>query len=251
MSIRPLELRTVGPVAVLTIALAACSSGSAPTAAPTTRASAAAPSASASPLESPPESAQPSSSLAVLPKGPSGPGTYATLFEPGLTLRLDRPAENDADTPTSWIDLVFEGDAQFEIGFVRVDNRFDPTHPGKLIDLPPDLAAWVAKLPGLTLIAPAKTVRVGGLDATQLDFRTTRNRLRILPIPGIDYSLLGFGDIPYIGFDQRGAVFRLIVVPVGGHQVAIQMISGNDWSGIHFDATVKALQPVVDSIIWR
>lgn len=251
MSFGSPELRTLGLVAVLAVAMTACSPGLAATTEPTTRASAAAPSASASPLESPPESAQPPSSFAVLPKGPVMPGTYATLFEPGLTLTLDRPAENDADTPTSWIDLVFEGDAQFVIRFVRVDNLFDPTHPGKLIDLPPDLAAWVAKLRGLTLIAPAKTVRVGGLDATQLDFRTTRNRLWILPIPGIDYSLLGFGDIPNIGFDQRGAVFRLIVVPVGGHQVAIEMTSDDNLSGIHFDAMVKALQPVVDSIIWR
>jgi hypothetical protein len=179
------------------------------------------------------------------------PGTYTTLFEPGLTLMLDRPAENDADTPTSWIDLVFEGDAQFVIRFVRVDNVFDPTHPGKLIDLPPDLVAWVAKLPGLTLITPAKTVRVGGLDASQLDFRTTRKGVLILPIPGIDYSLLGYGDIPLIGFDQRGAVFRLIVVPVGGHQVAIEMTSDENLRGIHFDATVKALQPIIDSIIWQ
>jgi hypothetical protein len=246
-----LELRTVGPIAMLTVALAACSSSSAGTTAPTTGATQTMPVSSPSAKPSPVPTVAPSPTLAVLPKGLVVPGTYVSRIQPGLTLTLDQTAENDSDIPTSWIDLVFEGDSQFEIHIIRLDNVFDPKHAGKLIDLPPNLTAWLVKLPGITVVHPAKTVQVGGLDATQLDLRTGPKGIMIAPIPGVDLTSLGFGDVPYLGWRESGDLVRLIVVPVGGHQVVISMLAIEDPRGVHFDATVKALQPVVDSIVWH
>ena len=154
-----------------------------------------------------------SPSLAVLPTGRVAEGAYTTLFQPGLRLTLDRPAENDADTPTSWIDLVFERDPNYALQIVRLDKVIDPKHPNRVIDPPADLAAWIAKLPGLTAVAPARSVRVGGLDATQLDLRTGSRGILIAPIPGIDYSS-GYSGMPAVGHIESGKAFRLIVVPV-------------------------------------
>ena len=85
-------------------------------------------------------------------------GTYATLFKAGMKLTLDRPAESDSDNPSAWTDLVFEGHPDSDLTIIRLDKVIDPKHPNRLIDPPADLAAWVAKLPGLTTVAPASRV---------------------------------------------------------------------------------------------
>src|SRR5437762_11196021 len=108
MSTRVLGSRTVGATAVLTIVLAACSSGSAATTAPTTGSLQTVPVPTPSAAPSTVETVQPSPSLAVLPTGAIVPrGTYATRLQPAVTLTLDRPAESNEDIP-GWVDLTFE-----------------------------------------------------------------------------------------------------------------------------------------------
>ena len=242
MSTRVLGSRTIGPIAVLTVVLAACSPGSATT----TGASQTMPVPTPSATPSPVQTAQPSPSLAFLPEGAVvRRGTYATRLEPGLTLTLDRPAESNVDIP-GWFDLVFEGDTNFEFGATRIDKVFDPKHQNDLLDPPDDLAAWIAKLPGLTVVAPGKAVQIGGLHATQLDVRTGDKDVRIAPIPGVDDPPAGLAP---------NSVSRLIIVVVDGHQVVFGM--GVQEEGVtqavidaHFEDSMEALQPVIDSIVW-
>ncbi len=137
-----------------------------------------------------------------------------------------------------------------DLTIIRLDKVIDPKHPNRLIDPPADLAAWVAKLPGLTTVAPARRVLVGGLDATQVDLRTGSTGILIAPIPGIDYSL-GYSGMPALGQLESGKVFRLVFVPVAGDQVVIGMWADGDDGDAHFQSTVDALQPVVDSIVWQ
>ncbi len=240
MPARVLEFRTVGPIAVLTMVLAACSSGSAATTMPTSQPSPTTPVATPSAAPSPIPTIQPSPSLAVLPNGGSvGPGNYATLFQPAMTLTLDVPAESFVDIP-GWINVGFEGDAAPEIHIVRLDKLFDPKHPKNLIDPPKDLAAWFANLPGLAVVAPARAVQIGGLGARQLDLRTGEKGVSFGPIPGLDDPSAGVGP---------GDTFRLIVVPVNGRQVVFWMHA--EAGHAPFEVSMEAMQPLLDSIVWH
>jgi hypothetical protein len=253
---RSFEIRTLVPVALLTIALAACSSGSVQTAPPTT----------ALPTTAPPTAA-PSPSIAVPAPSetacsspeqgedwqcsgylPSGghfePGTYATLFEPGVTLTVDGYGESYVDSQ-SWLDLQYDHDDIY-IQLSRFDQLWDPKHPplpapelcdicttgGTLIDPPKDFASWLARLPGLTVVSPATSVRVGGLDARQLDVRSTRG-VPIGPLAGFSNGVgAGLGG---------GTRYRLIAVTVSGRPILIAMSHGSMERG----------QAFIDSIVWR
>lgn len=233
MLTRRLEHRMVGAMVVLAIALAACSSGAAPTASPTTTPSqaAAVPTPFATPSASP--TAEPSPTLPVLPDGGKfEPGTYETLFEPALTLTLDRYGESHVDSP-AWVDVEYEGDPKVEIFINRLDQVVDPKHPGKLIDPPKDIAAWLMTLPELTAVAPIKSVKVGGIDALQLDIRTGK---------GVSFG--PFGTPP-------NKQFRVVVLRVGGRLILLAMTNQVDDVEAPFDSSMDAGQPLVDSIVWH
>ncbi len=248
MSARVREVRTVGPIAMLTIVLAACSSGSAATTAPTTGAS---PTGSVSPpsvTPSPIQTVELSPSLAVLPTGARVPrGAYATLFDPAMTLTLDLPAESNEDL-SGWVDFTFEGDPPFSMHILRVDKVEDTKHPANLVDPPDDLVGWLSRHPGLTLLAPAKAVKVGGLDATQLDVRTGDKDVFFGPFPGVDNPSHS-PDLGYFAIGRRQPA-RLIVVDFGGRHVVLSM--NLETQGMaHFEEDMQALQPLVDSIVWH
>lgn len=254
MSSRSYERRMVGPVAVIMIALTGCSSGAAPTSAPTATQS----KATSVPTPSASSSAEPSPTVPVLLDGGHfAPRTYTTLFEPAVTLTFDGYGESHVDSP-SWIDVEFEGDPTLEIFIFRLDEVFDPKSPptpapescetcfigGKLIDPPKDLAAWLAGLPGVNALAPTKTVRIGGLDATQLDVRCVKD-VSIGPLDGFGQTF-GAG----LGGGGGGTRYRLIAVTVSGRQILIAM--GRGTTGVEdFDASMQRGQPFIDSIVWR
>jgi hypothetical protein len=247
MSMRVRERRTVGLFAVLAIVLAACSSGSAATTAPTTG-TMPTPSASASSAAaSPAQTLEPSPSLAVLPSGGRVPrGTYATLFEPAMTLTLDLPAESNVDI-AGWVDLTFEGDPSFDMHIIRVDKLFDPTHPTNLVDPPGDLAAWFTNHPGVTAVNPVRDVQVGQLAATRLDLRTGSKEVAFGPITGAD-DPAQFPDHPNFGAGPDQTI-RLTIVAVEGRIVVFY--GGVQESGqAHFDADMAALEPLLRSVVW-
>ena len=57
--------------------------------------------------------------------------------------------------------------------------------------------------------------------------------------------------MPALGQLESGKVFRLVFVPVAGDQVVIGLWADGDDGDAHFQSTVDALQPVVDSIVWQ
>lgn len=142
---------------------------------------------------------------------------------------------------TGWIDLAFGHSPTFAWAIIRIDKVFDPEHSGTLIDPPKDLAAWIAAFPGLTVVAPPKAVKVGGLDAAQLDVVIGDKPVQFAPIPGV--------DDPAAGIELRRAA-RIITVSVDGHQVLIYFFADEEGTA-HFDAAVAALQPLTDSIVWH
>ena len=259
-------LAIVGTVALVVGGCAAQASpvGTPPaTAVPTIaapRAATAAPasSASRSPASAAPSaSADPSASVVVTEPLPEGgqtvfPGRYTTHFKPSMTLTVGSEVElscvpgyrcrGDVDVNLpGWVGFEFGNAPAFEVNVGRIDKVFDPQHKAKLIAPPKDLAAWIEKLPGISFLAPPKTVKVGGLDAVQLDVRGGAKEVLIGPIPGVA-EFKGFGIGP------RGSS-RLIVVRVQGHDVLIFVDSADD--GAQFMPATETLQPLVDSIVWR
>jgi len=188
--------------------------------------------------------AQPSPSRAILADGGDVfPGTYIPRFDPPMTFTIDKEVEHncapgfrcrgsiDVNLP-AWLGMAF-GQPMTEVNIVRVDKVNDPSKPGRLIDPPADLAAWIASRPGVTVVA-RKAVTVGGLAATQLDVRTGNKDVGFGPIPGVTDP--GFGLPPnWVG--------RLYVVPVHGRQVVIWLHAE--------DGSIDELQPLVDSIVWN
>ena len=195
--------------------------------------------------------------------GAFGPGTYATAFRPavsftlvdrtdlgpGGTIAYESVGATDVNSP-GWVSISFgfdkasrhgSGTWSADLSIERIDQVFDPRHGGKLMKPPTDLAAWIAHLPGLTLSAPPASVRIGGLEATQLDVVAGDGGLTIGPIPDT-------ADPPAFGFGPRQPG-RLTVVTVDGHHVVI-VLAGVD-SADHLKRVIGALQPVVDSIVWR
>ena len=214
-----------------------------------------------------PATAEPSpngvSVLGASGSGAFGAGTYATAFQPALTFTLaeltiagpdgriayESVGEVDVNEP-GWTSIAFGFDKpkphghgmwSADVFMTRVDKVFDPKHSGTLIDPPKDLATWITKLPGLTLAAPPKTIEIGGLDATQLDVVSGASEVAIGPIPGVT-------DPPAFGFGPHHPQ-RIAVVRVDGHEVLIAI--GADDSVAHFKRAVVALQPLVDSIVWK
>ncbi len=201
--------------------------------------------------------------LGVSGSGTFGPGTYATAFQPPLTITLaDRTVagangtiayesigEVDVNEP-AWVDITFgfdkprphgHGTWSADFFITRIDKVLDPKRSATLIDPPKDLATWISKLPGLRLTAPAAAVEIGGIRATQLDVVSGAEEVAIGPIPGIT-------DPPAFGFGPHHPA-RFVVVDVGGHDVLIQI--GADDDAAHFERAVEALQPLVDSIAWQ
>ena len=181
------------------------------------------------------------------------PGTYTTHFEPALTLAVGDEVKLSCVTgfkcrgdvnvnERAWLGIAFGNDPAYEMSVDRIDEVVDRKNPGKFIDPPANLASWIAALPGVTLVAPAKAVQLGGLDATQLDLKTGDADLTIGPISGHDVSSISFG------FPARGSA-RIVVLMVHGHWVMVAVQSIDDHAPLA-DSTAF-MQPLVDSIVWQ
>ena len=203
-----------------------------------------APTASPSPRVTTVPSPSPAPSPSLLANGGDiFRGTYIPQFDPSFTFMVADEVEHnvapnyqgrgniDANS-AGWLYLEF-GQPAIEIGVVRVDKLNDPAHPGRLIDPPADLAAWIAGRPGLTVV-DQKAVNVGSLAGIQLDVRTGNKDVQVGPIPGVT-------DVPN-GL-PKNLVSRVFLVTVHGHQVLIGLVAN--------DGSLDELQPFVDSIVWN
>lgn len=209
--------------------------------------------ATVTPPAATPTAAAPSVRAALaLPEAgqPSFPGTYSPKFQPPLTITIDHVVDldcvagyicrGDVDANMNgWLGLAFGNVHGSEIDMIRLDKVYDPAAPSKLIDPPVDLAAWLVSLPGTAVLAPPKTVSIGGRPAIQFDVKT----------PGD----LQFGPMPDGGGGQAGIGpngLRIVLVTVDGHLVLISEWIGADNTVLDRQAALDSVQPLVNSIRW-
>jgi hypothetical protein len=183
------------------------------------------------------------------------PGTYHTQLDPGLTLTIDHVVDLDCvpgyqcrgdidvNLP-NWVGFEFGNVHGSEFNITRMDKVFDPASPGTTIDPPADLGAWLVGFKGLdVLVAPAPTT-VGGVSAIQLDAQSSAD----LPIGPT--GLTGADDPQWFGF-AAGHRNRVILLRVDGHAILITEQIGVDNTVGDFDAIVRGLAPLVQSIVWQ
>jgi hypothetical protein len=180
-------------------------------------------------------------------------GRYTTQFKPALTLTIDRQVDidcapgyqcrGDVDVnSSSWLDLEFGHDQPVEINVMGFDQVYDPNHPGKVIDPPTDLGAWISAFPGVTVTA-RKPVQIGGLDATQLDLRTARD---------VAFGPTDLGDLHSLGYGAH-QLHRVFVARVSGTVVVIGLgsLGPGETTPDQLAVASRILQPIVDSITWQ
>lgn len=195
-------------------------------------------------------------------EGRADNGRYATTFDPPLSFTLTLRASVGVNAP-AFIGLAFGFDPLVahgggtwaaEIQFNRPDQVFDVDRPDVLVDTPQDLGAWIANHPDVTVVSgPVKTT-IGGRDATRIDIVAGADGVTFGPIQGFPDIPLGMGP---------GQHQRLFIVMVGEKQVLIRInlfTAGNDNgqsraidedNAEHFDRALKALQPMLDSVVWQ
>jgi hypothetical protein len=174
--------------------------------------------------------------------GVIAPGTYATNFQPKVTFTATSSGwEVDVNGP-HWLGMEFllTDSVMATLGIIDVDKVFDREHHGKLIVAPKDLARWIARLPGLTVVAPPTPVTVGGIEGKQLDVLIGPKDVGVSPIPGVS-------DVGN-GFFKRG-MFRIIVVRVDGRDVQIAF-APDEAGSKHFDVAAGSAKELIDSITW-
>ncbi len=247
-------------IATLIIALTLVASGCASSPVSTDPARTASPTLvlASSPATAPPSSTpQPSKVLeTTLPESGNTvfAGRYSTHFKPALVLTIDHQVDidcapgyrcrGDVDVNSEqWLDLEFGHDHPVEIMVMGFDQVYDPKHPGKLIDPPADLAAWIAALPGVR-VAAQTPVEVGGDAATQLDMRTGD-----VDVP---FGPTGLADVPSLGFGPHQHR-RVILVRRAGTAIIIALgsIKPGDDTAERLAIANDILEPIVESIAWE
>jgi hypothetical protein len=231
------QTRSAPAILVVSILLAACA-GTGPATTPGATPQSLAP--TTGPIQ-PTQVAQASAAPRLLQEGAAlTPGSYTTRFQPGFTLTLIRGVVDVSGS--SWIDYEFGHDPTYELFINRIDKVPDLKHPGALLDPPKDLIAWLTNIPGRTALGSPVDVKVGGLDARQVDVSTTTDDAW----PGQDPD--SATQIPS-GLPGHHTV-RMIVVNVGGRQVLITY-QAQEPGTTHFYAAVIAFQALVDTIVWN
>ena len=248
--------RTIG-ISGLVLAATLVAACGASTAGPSPTASATTSPASVQPAS--PSPVVPVPTVQALPNGGSDvfPGSYTSQFQPALKLTVDHVVDLDCApgyrcrgsvdlNSAIFLDLEFGTAHGAEVHIIRLDKVYDPTSPGKQIDPPADLAAWLEALPGTAVLGPAKPVKIGGVAATQFDIRTP-GEILLGPLPG------GPNDNADPNGPQASigpSALRITVMRIGGSAVLI-----NEWLGPENTvrdgaAALESLQPLIDSITW-
>jgi hypothetical protein len=182
------------------------------------------------------------------------PGRFTTHLEPALTLTIDKQVQMDCapgyrcrgDIAVNWpywLDLEFGSRHPVEIHIMSFRQVFDGKHPGRVTDPPADLAAWISAMPDVT-VNDVRAVRVGGLEATQLDLTTGSADVPFGPTGQADFPALGFG---------AHQLRRVYLVRASGALVVIGLspVKPEDYTPSQLAAAIDILQPIVDSITWQ
>ena len=188
-------------------------------------------------------------------EGTMFPGTYRTRLDPPMTLTIDHlvdldcapgyrcRGDIDVNLP-QWVAFEFgnkHGPALDIYRFDKVDARGDG---GALIDAPDDCGAWLAGIPGINVLGDPIPTKVGGLPASRFDVKPARVIL---------FGPSGISEFPD-GLGINGganATARITVVNVHDRCVVISGTLGPDNTVGDFEAAVRGLQPIIDSIRWE
>jgi hypothetical protein len=133
-----------------------------------------------------------------------------------------------------WVGLEFGNIHGSELDVARVDKV--PKSPGDsaLVDPPDDLATWMAGQPGIESVSEPMPVTIDGVPGVRLNIRADK--------------AVSFG--PSWGA-CAGCRSWITVLRVRGAWVLIIEQLGPDNTVRDFDAVVRGLQPVIDSITWN
>jgi hypothetical protein len=191
----------------------------------------------------------------ILGSGPTMfPGTYRTNFDPAMTLTIDHlvdldcaagyecRGDIDVNLP-QWVAFEFGNVHGSELDVMRLDKVHASVTDQTLVDPPDDLATWLAGQPGMKQLAEPVSVTIGGISGVRLNLRADRN---------VTYGPIGLAEPADITDFGIGAGSRLwiTVVRVQGHWVLISEVLGPDNTVRDFDAAIRGLEPIVDSIVW-
>lgn len=239
-------------VAVLVVVGQACTTGSGAPASPPRPAT---PGPAASYTTPPPPPAMHPSPVAIKELADGGtmfPGTYRANFDPPLTITVNNlvdldcvpgyPCRGDIDVNfPKWLGLEFGNVHGAELDVGRIDKVFRNAKSGELIDPPSDLAKYIAALPGVVRLAKPVPVSFGGVDGVRLDFGSDRI---------VSFGSTGYAGLTCCGMSPMARIW-VSVLKVDGHWVLILEELGPDNTVGDFDAVVRGLQPVIDSIVWN
>lgn len=167
------------------------------------------------------------------------PGTYRTRMHPEVTLTLGQGWIGFVDK-RAWLNLGYgtqERYADFIImRLTRVEAVGGP-ETGLLVPAPADLAAWIARHPGLSAVSPLHPVVVGGLPAEEVDVLAGDQNVHFGPIPGSGGSGVPAGIC-------ANCMMRVISVVVRGRPVLVM------WGGspARFRQTVGQMQSIISTL---
>jgi hypothetical protein len=175
---------------------------------------------------------------------PLSAGRYVTdVFEPAMSFRVGDGWVAAAPETHDAVPLIEENGPTI-IGFLNVEEVFDPSQPNERVPAPDDILAWLQEHPRLDTEEPSR-VSVGGVDGRQFDAISDRPiDAKICAEPCTPLFAFGDGNDFWVGESEK---YRFVVLEdVEGETVTI-FFGG---PAVEFEELLPKAQKVVDSVTW-
>jgi hypothetical protein len=176
---------------------------------------------------------------------PLSAGRYAaTVFEPAVSFSVGDGWMTAGSETRDGIPLV-EANGPTIIGFLNVEEVFDPSQPDETIPAPDDMLSWLNEHPRLDTEEPSR-VSVGGVAGQQFDAISTETvDAKVCSEPCAPLFAFGDGNDFWLGESEK---YRFIVLDdVGGETVTI-LFGG---PAVEFEETLPKAQKVLDTVEWQ
>ena len=176
---------------------------------------------------------------------PLSTGKYVTrVFEPAMSFSVGEgwmaagPETHDA------IPFIEENGPTF-IGFLNVEEVFDPSQPNEKVPAPNDMLAWLQEHPRLDTEEPSR-VSTGGVDGQQFDAITAKPvDAKVCSEPCAPLFAFGDGNDFWLGESEK---YRFIVLDdVQGETVTI-FFGG---PAVEFEESLAKAQKVLATVEWE
>ena len=176
---------------------------------------------------------------------PLSAGKYATkVFEPALSLSVSDGWMAAGQETHDAIPLIEENGPAI-IGFLNVEEVFDPSQPNEKVPAPNDMLAWLQEHPRLDTEEPSR-VSVGGVDGQQFDAITAKPLdAKVCSEPCAPLFTFGDGNDFWLGESEK---YRFIVLnDVEGETVTI-FFGGPT---VEFEELLLEAQKVLNTVKWE